>query len=196
MDIYYWYDYGDEGRKKYAVYRRTPAHKEYDLKEFIAGRRTKPAKEGDCHFTTNHKILLSQKMVDILGSVLEEYGELKPMTAENRKDKLYFYTITNELDCIDYKKSLNTYSHPLMKQYMPETLTVFNLIKPVIDKNLYDESMIFKINGGKGVGDTYFVTKKFIDLIEGYGLKGFKFYRCNHSYNTADKECEKQYFFG
>lgn len=204
MDIYYWKDYGDEGRKKYAVYEEV---NDNEFVEFFGERRKKPARHGDMHRGNSFdeefhddSILLSQNMVEKMKNTLLEFGTLTLVNIKDRDDSVYHYYITNELDCINYEKSTNQYEHPALIPNRPKKIGVFDLIKPVLDEDKYNGSMIFKVIAfscnNEPFGSEVFVTKDFIDLVEQFKLKGFKFYRCHPAYKSADKECEKAYKFG
>lgn len=189
MDFYFWTDYGDEGKIKYAVYATLGFA---GLVEHFEGKRKQPARKGDFHMTFNQHYLISQKMVDIMGEILKKYGTLKKKKVKDRKDPLYHFVLTNELDCIDYSKS-TYYSMSYYKSKPPFS----EVAKPVLDIQKYDGSMIFTVPNQDSFYPFYFVTEEFIETIRKHSLKGFKFYRCPPLVTSAaDIECNKKYFFG
>lgn len=196
IDLYYWEAYGDEGRKKYAIYETKD---NFYFREFFKGRRTRPAKKGDLHRTTCWKYLVSQHMVDTMGDILIKYGNLTKVNVIDRKDNLYHYEVTNYLDCIDYEKSTTFSSeNPLLGVMLhdnPIKNTLLEVIKPVVNMANYDGSMIFRIKG-ETEDSSNFVTKQFIDLVTDNNLVGFKFFRCNPAVNSNDLDCSNIFEIG
>jgi len=137
--------------------------------------------QGDFHSTwggfDGH--LLSQNMVDKIGDILLEYGNLFPLEVEDREDNLYRYWVTKEIsfECVDKNKS-KFFDDEYSEDY------VFKIEKPVSNEDYSDIPMIFRIS--EEYSKTIFVTEEFIELIKKKDLKGFKFIH-DTSYENANK---------
>jgi len=126
--------------------------------------------QGDFHSTwggfDGH--LLSQNMVDKIGDILLQYGELFPLEVEDREDKLYRYWVTKEipLDCVDKKKS-KFFENDYKEDY------TFKIERLVLKEECHDVPMIFRV--AEEYQKTIFVTEDFIELVKKHDLKGFRF---------------------
>lgn len=143
--------------------------------------------DGDMNTWRGKSYIISQNMIDKIGYVLEKYGIFLPLEVVDREEKLYRYWVTNELECIDKKKS------KIDKSW---SSNYFMINKLIIDKSKYDGSMIFRIKDKDYASNKYFVTEDFIDLIKEHNLKGFQFYRCNPGktklYYGDDEDCKEK----
>ena len=126
-------------------------------------------KKGDFHSAWSYESnIVSQNMVDKLGSVLKEYGQLFPLEVEDRDDKLYRYWVTKEIpfECVDKEKGKffdNDYSDD----------DVFKIEKLVLKEDCQVDAIIFRIK--EEYKKTIFVSDEFIELVKKHNLKGFKF---------------------
>lgn len=106
--------------------------------------------------------IFSEGAVKTLGKVLEQNGEVLPVTCSTRK--LYAYNITNIVDVFDEEKSsvLRFDSGKIM------------LVNSYVFTNLetLQKLMIFSI---PQMQKHCFVTDQFVSLVEQGGLKGFRF---------------------
>jgi len=157
---------------------------------FFQEDKRKKYKLGDCHsaWTAPEPILISQNMIDKIGHILEIYGVWLPLDVEGREDdKLYRYWVTNELECIDKEKS------KIDKGFASD---YFEINKLTVDDKNFDGSMIFRVKDREYIGNQYFVTKEFIDLIKEHKLKGFMFFKCNPVYTEGyygnDTDCKEK----
>jgi len=136
--------------------------------------------KGDFHSVWSYEShIISQNMVDKIGDILLEYGNLFPLEVEDREDNLYRYWVTKEIpfECVDKNKSKffdNEYGED----------DVFKIEKLVINEDYSDIPMIFRIS--EEYSKTIFVTEEFIELIKKNDLKGFKFI-LDTSYENANK---------
>ena len=139
----------------------------------------RPLRQGDSHSSWMGGCIVSQNMVDKIGNILKQYGELFPFEVEDREDKLYRYWVTNEISFskVDKKKSKffdNNYSDN----------NVFKIEKLVFLEDAETNDMIFRIT--EEYEKTIFVTSEFIDIVKGNNLKGFNFI-LDSSYDSKDK---------
>ena len=135
--------------------------------------------KGDFHSAWGYEsYIVSQNMVDKIGDVLREYGQLFPLEVEDREDKLYRYWVTKEVPfkCVDKQKSKffdNEYSED----------NVFKIEKLVFNENCFDIPMIFRVS--EEYKKIVYVTEDFIKLVKKNDLKGFKF-EIDTSYEYAN----------
>jgi len=139
----------------------------------------RPLRIGDSHSTWMGGCMVSQNMVDKIGSVLEKYGKLFPFEVKDKEDTIYRYWITNEIsfNSVDKKKSKffdNDYSDE----------DVFKIEKLVFSEKTETKDMIFCIK--EEHDKTIFVTEEFVALVKDNDLKGFKF-AIDTSYGAKDK---------
>jgi len=187
-----------------AIYDKNEPWNPPILREDKLGKK-RGKRKGDIHSVYSHynTLLFSQKAVDRLGDILEQYGVLLPFDVEDRDDKLYRYWVTNELpfDAINLEKSMTFELFELkMKEEMEEmgfdisynkddyivknkATSLYSLVL----KKKYEEnvSMIFKISDVKDNG--IFVTEEFIELVKKHKLKGFMF--CENSSPSSSSKC-------
>jgi len=148
--------------------------------------------DGDMNTWRGSSYIISQNMIDKIGGILDKYGIFLPLEVVDRKEKLYRYWVTNELECLDKEKS------KIDRSWNNNHLSINKLI---INENKYDGSMIFRIKDKDYVDNEYFVTEEFIELVKEHNLKGFQFYRCNPGFTELyygdDEDCkEKPIFLG
>ena len=135
--------------------------------------------KGDFHSAWSYEsYIVSQNMVDKIGDVLREYGQLFPLEVEDREDKLYRYWVTKEVPfkCVDKQKSKffnNKYSED----------DVFIIERLILKEDCLNIPMIFRIKGE--LEKNIFVTEDFIKLVKKNDLKGFKF-EIDTSYEYAN----------
>ena len=126
--------------------------------------------KGDFHSTwggfDGH--IVSQNMVDKIGDILKEYGDLFPLNVEDREDKLYRYWVNKEIpfECVDKQKS------KFFKNKYEERGT-FKIEKLVLKEECETDAIIFRVAGE--YEKTIFVGEEFIELVKKHDLKGFKF---------------------
>jgi len=138
------------------------------LKEDIDEHNTIRLK-ADMHSTWGGEgYLLSQNMVDKIGDVLQEYGDLFPLEVEDREDKLYRYWVNREIpfECVDKEKS-KFFDNEYRDDY------VFKIEKLVLKEDCQSDAMIFRVK--EEYEKTIFVTEEFIELVKKHNLKGFMF---------------------
>ena len=126
-------------------------------------------KKGDFHSVWGYEsYIVSQNMVDKIGDILREYGELFPLEVEDREDKLYRYWVTKEIpfDCVDKKKS-KIFQNKYEDDY------VFKIEKLILKEECEDVPMIFRVKEMRE--KNIFVTDDFIELVKKHNLKGFDF---------------------
>jgi len=107
-------------------------------------------------------------MIDKIGDILLQYGELFPLEVEDREDKLYRYWVTKEipLDCVDTKKS-KFFENDYKEDY------TFKIERLVLKEECHGVAMIFRV--AEEYQKTIFVTEDFIKLVKKHDLKGFRF---------------------
>ncbi len=135
-------------------------------------------KRGDFHSTWGYGgHIVSQNMVDKIGDVLREYGDLFPLEVEGRGDRLYRYWVTREIQfvCVDKQKSR------FVDNEYDENGT-FKIEKLVLKEECETDAMIFRVSGE--YKKTIFVSEDFIELVKKHNLKGFKF-EIDSSYEYA-----------
>ena len=125
--------------------------------------------KGDFHSTWGGGgVLVSQNMVDRIGDVLRENGELFPLEVEGREDTLYRYWVSKEIpfECVDKQKS-KFFDNEYDKN------GTFKIEKLVLKEECETDAMIFRVSGE--YKKTVFVSEDFIELVKKHNLKGLKF---------------------
>ena len=139
------------------------------LKEEIDDEDNISRLKGDFHSVWSYEsYIVSQNMVDEIGDILNEYGDLFPLNAEDREDKLYRYWVNKEIPFEYVNKQKSKFFD---KDYSDDN--VFKIENLVFKEDYEIDAMIFRIK--EEYKKTIFVTEEFIELVKKHNLKGFKF---------------------
>jgi hypothetical protein len=130
--------------------------------ELIRVDEGEPLVESDSPWLDSYILILRRRVIDAVGAILLEYGELLPLRCAGAE--LWLYNVTHVIDALDEAASvINRFSDG---QIM--------LVKhPAFRRDVIGKSDIFKLSHARG--ETIYLSQHVVDLWNSAGLTGVEF---------------------